>query len=378
MTAVRSEAQRAASRINGARSKGPRTEAGKFESRRNGMKHGMAGKAQVLPKDMEAEVVAELETFARQLKPRNPYEQRLVETAALAQVRINRLNRAAEVRLNAHVRHSLRAWDEARAAEVDELTELLAVDPAAAVASLRRLTEGCDRLADRWQDLAESLEQFGVWDDEEGMLFLNLIGHTTPPPADRRPDLYRVWRHAYALRVHADPAAMAAKRQTTPEALLANLPTKEKALHVVSHFVARQIAELETRAAMLYEEFDKLDRDTSPDASLLDTTPDTRLLHRYLAEAHRIRRRALAELETLRAEEEKARREPKASRSPSAPPPPPPPARSEPEPTASRPVVAAPEPPPARSEPEPTASEPAATAASGPNRAAADAPPPPA
>ena len=75
MPAIRSAAQQAASRMNGARSRGPTTEAGKARSARNGTKHGLRGGPVALLPDEDREAFAALHAaVTSDWGPRDAYE----------------------------------------------------------------------------------------------------------------------------------------------------------------------------------------------------------------------------------------------------------------------------------------------------------------
>jgi hypothetical protein len=348
MTA-RSAAQRNASRLNGARSNGPSTPIGRSRAARNSTKHGFTA-GTVPPDAMRDEVLAEVAIYRKKLRPQDDFEARLVETAAVAQVRINRLSHAMHARSVEGVRNAQRAWDEARAAEVDALTDLLATDPDAALDGLRRTTEGCDRLVDLWQDLADALARSGHWDDARGQRFLRLLGLAQPPRHDQFPALARLYQCGLALYIWSNTAAYAKKFNLTVEAATANLPRREAARAELDAFVAEQVAELESRAQEVWDTFDRPARDAAPELALFDASPEGLRLHRHLMDNERLRRRALAELSKLRADEAKGRRdslapidEPGDS-----------PAQNEPEPAASRGPAPRFVPPAAPPEPAPT------------------------
>ena len=88
--------------------------------------------------------------------PRDWYERDLLDKAAIASVRISRLGRAEQDRVESRQRKAQDDWDLAREAEVADLTRLLDSDPARAVPRLRALSEGCDSLADAWLALSVS------------------------------------------------------------------------------------------------------------------------------------------------------------------------------------------------------------------------------
>ena len=79
MPTVRTAAQQAASRTNGARSRGPVSEADKARSARNGMKHGLrGGPFALLPGEDRAEFAALHAAVAADWGPRDTYEHRWV------------------------------------------------------------------------------------------------------------------------------------------------------------------------------------------------------------------------------------------------------------------------------------------------------------
>ena len=79
MPATRTAAQQAASRANGARSRGPVSEAGKARSARNGTQHGLrGGPFALLPGEDREEFAALHAAVAADWGPRDAYERRWV------------------------------------------------------------------------------------------------------------------------------------------------------------------------------------------------------------------------------------------------------------------------------------------------------------
>jgi hypothetical protein len=356
MVAARTPAQRHASRLNGARSRGPATAAGRRESSRNSTKGGFTAGSRP-PEEMRAEVLAEIEAYRRKLRPADAYELRLVEAAAVANVRIARINLAIEARTAENVRTALKRWDEARADEVNALTDLLPDDPDAAIEGLRRTAEGCDRLADLWEEMAEVLNRTGILDVPHCLRFLNLLGLTGPPDAVALPELHRLFTASDALFFHRNPAGYAQSQGLTVDAARMRLPRREHALATLREFIAGQVAELEERAEHLWESYDRPAREAAPALALFDGSPEGLRLHRHLVDNERLRRRALAELARARAD---AARSPRASVEPA---PAGAPSRFEREPDPASPPRRDPAPPflppPAQNEPEEAAAPPA-------------------
>ncbi len=94
MPAKPTSAQSAASRLNGAHSQGPASEAGKAASARNAMRHGLrAGGAPVLDDD-ECRWLDELtREHSAIFRPAGPTEQAIVEAMALCEIKRARLDR---------------------------------------------------------------------------------------------------------------------------------------------------------------------------------------------------------------------------------------------------------------------------------------------
>ena len=97
MPTDRTAAQQAASRANGARSRGPVTDTGKARSARNGTKHGLrGGPFALLPGESFAGFAALHAAVAADWRPRDAYEKRWVVELVAAMWRQDRL-RAIEL-----------------------------------------------------------------------------------------------------------------------------------------------------------------------------------------------------------------------------------------------------------------------------------------
>ena len=85
-----SEARIAANRANSLKSCGPRTLAGKEQSRQNSFKHGMTGAGVVLSNEDAAEVERRSQAFRSELNPSGEVGEALVRRAAVCSVRMDR------------------------------------------------------------------------------------------------------------------------------------------------------------------------------------------------------------------------------------------------------------------------------------------------
>ena len=92
MPAARSPAQQAASRANGARSRGPATDAGRTRAARNGTRHGLRGGPFALLPGEDADEFAQLHAaVTADWSPRDAYERRWVRELVAALWRQERL-----------------------------------------------------------------------------------------------------------------------------------------------------------------------------------------------------------------------------------------------------------------------------------------------
>ena len=93
MPATRTQAQQAAARANGARSRGPTTQGGKARSAMNGTRHGLCGGPfALLPGEDREEFVALHAAVTADWRPRDAYERRWVFELVTAMWRQDRLH----------------------------------------------------------------------------------------------------------------------------------------------------------------------------------------------------------------------------------------------------------------------------------------------
>jgi hypothetical protein len=330
------EAQRQASRSNGSKSCGPVTPRGKRAASRNSTKHGFTGKGDNLPPEMESEFQSELKLYITKHRPRDAYEHDLVRRAALGAVRARRIADAENSLIDERTRTAIKRWDEARADEVAMWADRLAAEPEAALRHLTRITEGCDYLADAWDDLGRVLELSGQWDETHGRRALRLLG-LDAEPTPTSPDDHRLfWLSVLSLQFEKKPEPLL---KTTfrgfpdASAVRAFLPAPAEARRMLAEFARERIAEYEALGQELWENFDEPSRNSSPTRAIFDPGPEATRLHRYFKDAERMRRRALDELYRLRRDEDRGLRPgPEPARNEPEPEPPATPARNEPEP----------------------------------------------
>src|SRR5258707_9808667 len=141
-----SEARIAASRANGLKSRGPTTAEGKAISRRNALKHGMAGEGVVLPEGDAAEVARRSAAMLEEMRPSGEMGRYLVNRLARLTVRVERCSSQELAAIAYRADHAQAAFDEVRIAEVDETLACIAREPATYSRKLRSMPEGIDRM----------------------------------------------------------------------------------------------------------------------------------------------------------------------------------------------------------------------------------------
>ncbi len=98
---IRSARQREASRLNGARSRGPVTAAGKRHSSRNSLRHGLY--SQTASPLLSVPSGAPLDALRAAYQPRTPHTEHLVIQAAIASWRVRQLQTLDAATMNAEI-----------------------------------------------------------------------------------------------------------------------------------------------------------------------------------------------------------------------------------------------------------------------------------
>jgi hypothetical protein len=145
----RTEAQRAASRANGRRSRGPKTATGKDKSRRNALRHGLrATTLEILPSNDNHPATALIDAVRQQLAPRDVLEIECADGIAMAFWRLRRARQLEEAMLtDTHPEPGEAALARAFSRRTDE---------AGAVALLLRYRSQALGELNRWFRLLES------------------------------------------------------------------------------------------------------------------------------------------------------------------------------------------------------------------------------
>ncbi len=149
---MRSEAQRQASRVNGARSKGPKSPEGKAVSRFNGLTHTLCATQAVLPGEDPAAFRAHRDALFDEWQPMSYTRALLVERLAIASWRLHKAVTAESALRARDADDAVRAYDNERHAAVDRAVDRFEDDPRAHPRTLLQSTAlGIDRLIGAWE-----------------------------------------------------------------------------------------------------------------------------------------------------------------------------------------------------------------------------------
>jgi hypothetical protein len=278
----------AASRANGARSRGPVTPEGKAISRGNALKHGLTAEILALPTENADAIERRLTGLETALQPRDELEATLVQRLAVAAIRLERAVRQETAALSSRIHSALRDHDENRHATVDALAARLETDPAA-LRKLRSTPEGIARLRALWLDLRGELvcPTGPRWSFEHARRFDALLG--------RIPGLFG--------------------RSETLEISEILLDSDDANTRTAANLLVEQadaeLAALELDEAELDYDALHLVRANAPTRALFDPNREASLARRYEATAQREFYRALENLQKLRQPEPKVEPKPK-------------------------------------------------------------------
>ena len=209
-----SEARTLANRENAQHSTGPRTEAGKCQSRRNALRHGLASTGIVLLPEDEAKLATRRASWVEVLRPADDVEAFLVERAVVHSVKLERASAVESVSAVASVERADGEYE----AEV-----------------LGRL-EAAETEARAWTRLGEELARFGTIgrDGFESFCRLLNVGGSEDP---RRYDIFALTR-------------MAGSNEARHEA------ARPEAREALGNLIGARLEERRRMVARIFEEID--------------------------------------------------------------------------------------------------------------------------
>jgi hypothetical protein len=161
--------QNLARKQNARKSTGPKTEAGKARSRANSVNHGLTGAGVVLPPEMQALYDQRRRSLRARVRRSDSNSLRVEDEAVLASLRLDACRIAQRRRVEER-------WDSDRQLAVLGLARELSGRPEETSIRLEQTARGVSWKLERWQALAEALEDHGAWTSEEVGMALDLMG----------------------------------------------------------------------------------------------------------------------------------------------------------------------------------------------------------
>src|SRR5947209_6781566 len=204
------------SRANGARSRGPKTDAGKSVSRRNSLKDGFYARSLALPDEDPDALAARGAQWAGFFQPKSPDAQFLLNECIHATIMADRFHRAHDTELRNQIEDLIEEWDKARQQLVKKIRGWMHAEPWTALADLMGFSHGCRWLIRRWRELGDALEEHGCWSPAECDEAIRLLGHyPEPEQLARKDEAYLAC--LFNLRCQPVPLAAAIEALVQPE-----------------------------------------------------------------------------------------------------------------------------------------------------------------
>jgi hypothetical protein len=286
-----------ANKKNSLKSTGPRSVAGKMQSRKNGIKHGLTGQGIVIHTE-DAEVLEQkIQSYKAELKPNGQFAMDLVCKLALCSVRFERCARHEAKSTAYRQRHAIRQFEDARLAEAEKLMMYIATAPATNARRLRTTPEGIDLLIEGFRGLGHDLnnERGPIWDYHHCDKILYLTGRTVHVlPITRHQALSEAMMGDFRnLNEHAEGPA--------PEGLSKEERTFWCADELID-LINVEIIKLQELKKNLNLEDLELDRAEAAERAIIGTSDEEILVRKYAGAIDRCFSRTLREFNQIQVE----------------------------------------------------------------------------
>ncbi len=302
--------------INAKKSTGPKSEAGKANSRKNALKHGLTAKVLVMPNEDPVKIAAREDHWNDYYNPQSPGAQHLVYLCVASTILTDRVAIAHHGEIEKQVIKAEECWLNEKSDLLEDLKTLLLDSPALGYRMLRREAIGCGYLVARWRFLDKIFHERGFWSKEECDEVIRLIGVApTVPGIKANAEAFKIYFYNNLLPSD-DPTMLATELLTDeirPHELwksltVATIPDVRWCQKWIVLFVADRVEELSKRGKMLSETIDAPDRAGAKDRALmLKDEKAAKLFLRYGSEARNGFHRAFSELaKALKSDKEKA------------------------------------------------------------------------
>jgi hypothetical protein len=331
--------QRKASKVNGAKSQGPKSPETKAISSKNALKHGMTARKHSLPDEDPVERQQRATQIAQELNPQSELQNHLVGCINSAIDLQLRCQRALHGKLASQFRAARDPQPPKLRRLLEKAQELFRSGrPLQAVLLLRRSATGCRWLRQLWIDVRNRLKRYGVMSEADLEALLRLMGETlgrrstTPVINDLVYLAGKTWTTQPPLSMQAyerGPAELLQKYRSqwpTPQA------HAEELLRRIDGYIAELDALIEELDAR--EEAEREDR--AAQAMMIEDPAEADRWLRYTKDAATLLSRSLKEFFEMKDREAAEADEEEDAESVAADESPPPGAESDPPPQAHR------------------------------------------
>ena len=292
-------------RINAGKSTGPKSEAGKANSRKNALKHGLTAKILAMPNEDPAKIAAREDHWNDYYNPQSPGAQQLVNLCVASTIMTDRVTCAYDAEIASQVRNADESWLNDKSELLEDGKTLLLDNPAMGYRMLRREATGCEYLVARWRFLGKILRERGFLSREECDEAIRLIGVApTASGVKANADAFKIYYYNNLIPCE-DRVTLATELLTDenrPHELwksltVATIPDVQWCQKWIMLFINDRLEELSQRGKMLSETIDAPDRAGAKDRALmLKDEKDARLFLRYSSEARNGFHRAFRDL----------------------------------------------------------------------------------
>ena len=303
-------------KLNARKSTGPKTEAGKANSRKNAVKHGMTAKVVAMPQEDPVKIAAREMEWNDYYNPQSPGAQHLVSLCVTSTILTDRITLNHDAKIIKQIIKADECWLNEKSDLLEDLKTLLFDNPAMGYRMLRREAKGCDYLFQRWRFLGRIFHDRGYWSLDECSEVIRLIGvEPSIPGMKTHGDAFKIYY--YNNLIPCDDRVQLANQLLNdairPHELwnsltVDTLPEVQWCQKWIVSFMTDRMEELLQRGKMLSETIDAPDRAGAKDRALmLKDEKDARLFLRYNAEARNGFHRAFSELgKALKSDAERA------------------------------------------------------------------------
>lgn len=174
-----------ANRNNAQKSTGPRTARGKAASRRNALKHGLAGAGVVMPEWADGLIQKRMDAWRPYYRLNSDQEEFTFRVMITSSIQVDLARNLEAARRNHAAARARDVWERDRYRDAVRLGAKLSRQPELILHELQSTYHGCEWLIRRWRRLQRPLEQGREWTTEQSQIAFDLLG----TPAEFRDEL---------------------------------------------------------------------------------------------------------------------------------------------------------------------------------------------